>query len=385
MKNNIDLNKLPDDYLISYYQDLMFNLAKSSKDLQDIFLQAYYNLQDATQNRIINKFNLYAILGFSAIKLFGGFDEINDISPYLLSLIIASYNFVAGKYNRAKIISNKNFFQKFILKNIADQYLEIAAMCEDDSVMERVLNCMDKAFYNILLSEKHMIRIQNYKYMSKLKQTTNNSTLNEKVVNDGLILLAKSILKNDTNKTEFDLKELATKGDLCSIIFYYLAKPKFSTKAIDDIVMNIPSEDSVNYPVFMAMHLSGLYPQEFIKTFKHTVEKKFNRSIFTEKNGKYTDFGAFCECAYVESSTEENLTEQDLLYFKKAEKYLTGCKTELAFFYKSYLKAIYEKGKKQKNGKAAIKNFAQRGLSTQILEPEKITLKNIYVEKEYSK
>lgn len=377
MENNIDLDKLPDEYLIRHYQDLMFSLAKSSKDIQNIFLTAYYNVKNGAQNKLITKASLFTLLGYSVIKMFGGLDNSNDIYVYLLGLNIALYNFIAEKYEYAKLKLNAFTLEKFILNNIADDYLEVAAYNPDDTKMARLLDCLTRACFNIILSEEYMIRIQNYKYMSKLKITTNCPNLNKKTVNDGLILLSRSILEIDSNKTELELKGLASKGDISSIIFYYLSKPKYSTKLINDLIMNYPSEEFIKYPIFLAIHLSGLYPEEFCKILKQKLEKENKRSIFTEDNGRYSDFGAFCECVYF-STCNDNLTKQDIIKLKKAERYLKNSKTDLAFFYKSYLKAIYAKGKKQQNGKAALTNFAARGLSNEIIEPENISLKNIY-------
>ena len=90
MNYNLDLDKLPDDYLISYYQDLMFSLAKESKDIQNMFLTAYYNLKNGSQNKLITKASLFTLLGFSAIKMFGGLNHSNDIYVY---------NFIFGKWN----------------------------------------------------------------------------------------------------------------------------------------------------------------------------------------------------------------------------------------------------------------------------------------------
>lgn len=383
MQSALDLNKIPDEFLINYYQDLLFSLAKSSKELQKVFLKAYYNLQEAKQNRIINKVNFYAVLGFSAMRLISGTNNTADTLPYLLSLTIAAFNFIAEKCNTAKLKFNIATIENFITQFIDDEFVQAAVMLDHNSHFKRILECIDKAFLNILLSEKHMIRIQNYKYMSKLKSTTNCQILNKNAVNDGLVLLSRSILKIDKSNTELALKELALKGDVSSIIFYYLSNPQYSTKEVDDFVMNIPSEQTVNYPVFFAKYLSGMFPQDMLYILKTKLEQNWGRSMFTEKNGKYTDFGAFCECIYLEACNDAYIDKNDVAHYKQAEKYLNSCKTDLAFFYTSYIKAIYKKGKNKHNGKCAIQNFAARGLSSEIINAENITVNNIYAEKEY--
>ncbi len=383
MISNIDLDKLTDDYLINYYQDLMFNLAKSSKHLQDVFLQAYYNTQDASQNKLINKINLYAILGYSAIQVLVGADNTLGLTPYLLSLTVGAYNFVAERYNRAKLISNKNALQNFILKHIDDKFLEIAAFCDDDSKMERVLSCIDKAFYNIVLSEEHIIRIQNYRYMYKCKKTTNCPHLNEKLLNDNLILLSKCILETDVKNSEHLLYKNALLGDISSIVMLYLAGPSFRTEKIDNFVNNLFALNNIglSYDMFMACFLSDMFEINQMQEIKQKLEFD-NKNIFLENSGKHSDFSAMCECFYYKTIQEiKPLTIEEEWAYKKAKRYLKHCKTEVSFFYKAYERALLS-GKKQQNGIAALKNFASRGLSGEIKDFEKITVKNIYAKEE---
>ena len=69
-----------------------------------------------------------------------------------------------------------------------------------DNAIEAVMKIKDKEkrLIHITISQVKsfvMIRIQNYKYMSKLKKTTNLPNANQKETSDNLILLSKCIHK----------------------------------------------------------------------------------------------------------------------------------------------------------------------------------------------
>ena len=385
MENKINFDNLPDEFFISYYQDLMFNLAKSSRDIQNIFLTAYYNLKDSKQNKLITKVSLFSLLGFSAIKMLVGLDHSNDIFVYMLGLNISLFNFVAEKYNIAKFKMNERFLEKFILNNIADDYLETAAYDPDDSKMERLLNCMAKAFCNIIHSNEHMVRIQNYKYMQKYTQTTNSLYLNQDNINDSLILLSRCLLDIDRKNSEHLLYKKALLGDLSSKIMFYLSAPNCNTQLIDNKINNLPLNDlHLSYEMFMACFVSDRFTLKQIEEIKKEIEFKNKQKIFLDYNSKPCDFSAMCECFYYKLiSGVKNLTLEEEWAYKKAERYLKRCKTEVAFFYQSFENTL-KSGKSRENGIAALQNFAARGLSYEVIEPEKISVKNIY-EKELQK
>ncbi len=376
----MDLDRISDETLVKYYQNLMFNLAKSSKDIQNIFLTAYYGMTDCKQNKLINKINLYTILGFSAAKIISGINHPADINVYLLGLLIGAYNTVAGHLNNVKLMANKNLLTKFILKNIDDQYALSAALDTDNTKMQRIIDCMDKAFLNIIHSKSYMIRIQNYKAMSKSSGICDFDKYNfdpNSFLKDGITLLSRSLLNSSPLECERTLKTMALSGDPLAIICYYLTKPKEDSSHIDAIVQNYTLEDmETSYIYFMAVYLSGLKTDQQMQIIKKQAEINTNTyNLFLDSNGKLSDIGAIFQCMYYESTTARYMCDdQDFWNYKSALKYLKKSKTDFSLFYKATRNFLLEKGKTKLNAAAMLVNFAHRGIKSEVLDEEYVII-----------